>query len=500
MTPEQREARKKSAESGNIRWIKDNCLRDKDSKDDYVFISYKSDDFEKVLDDILYKTCRKYGLKVYFDTAFDEKSDSWINQYYDNMSSSHCKAFIAFLTNVYFSSYACLLEMMSSRCNKIGESLHFIPINLESITDYKSDDNTGLGTYRFSDGKINLHAENELEKFNEKFEDLLEDRPELKKIYKGYKHKELYYEKTDKEPAKGELYLNVAQCRKLMAMVIPKENENDGSNKNFEDIIHDKLIKKGFDKVFIKDWKNQSNEDPGKVTVNKNNTESEEVTQTVKPTSETVTQAETESYTDKVEVSKVLEKSSQSTMRNSNAIINETTTLAEFEKLCESVDFCQKLRTARKQKHGAGQIFDFLVASLLGGCDKKIPDDKNTSVRKGAFNYCVYAISEVVDLENVKLGASQYTWMSNARKAMRKEDMPDNFFNDKGKVKSGTLGEYSTIFEQLSSDMTIGEVLDKYKAKERGFHTKNNEGIFEAWELIKNIDVKEGKKGLEELM
>lgn len=188
------------------------------------------------------------------------------------------------------------------------------------------------------------------------------------------------------------------------------------------------------------------------------------------------------------------------TNNNTTTSITETTTLAEFEKLCESVDFCQKLRTARKQKHGAGQIFDFLVASLLGGCDKKIPDDKNTSVHKGAFNYCVYAISEVVDLENVKLGASQYTWMSNARKAMRKEDMPDNFFNDKGKVKSGTLGEYSTIFEQLSSDMTIGEVLDKYKAKERGFHTKNNEGIFEAWELIKNIDVKEGKKGLEELM
>ena len=42
MTDEQKRARKESAESGNISWIKKNCLRTKDDEDDYVFISYKS--------------------------------------------------------------------------------------------------------------------------------------------------------------------------------------------------------------------------------------------------------------------------------------------------------------------------------------------------------------------------------------------------------------------------------------------------------------------------
>ena len=65
MTKEQKTARKQSAESGHIRWIKDNCLRTKDGCDDYVFISYKSDDYEQVLDDIVYNVCKRYGLRVY---------------------------------------------------------------------------------------------------------------------------------------------------------------------------------------------------------------------------------------------------------------------------------------------------------------------------------------------------------------------------------------------------------------------------------------------------
>ena len=59
MTEAQQEARKKSAESGKIRWIKDHCLRTKDGNDPYVFISYKSDDYEQVLEGIVYEVCRK---------------------------------------------------------------------------------------------------------------------------------------------------------------------------------------------------------------------------------------------------------------------------------------------------------------------------------------------------------------------------------------------------------------------------------------------------------
>ena len=138
MTEEQKARRKESAESGKIKWIKDNCLRTKDDNEDYVFISYKSEDYEKVLDCIVYDTCRKYGLRVYFDTVFDDNSDSWIKQFQDNMNSPHCKAMIAFIDNAYYSSYATLMEMMARRLRRAGgdalyNSLPFIPVNIAEI-------------------------------------------------------------------------------------------------------------------------------------------------------------------------------------------------------------------------------------------------------------------------------------------------------------------------------------------------------------------------------
>lgn len=253
MTNEQREARKKSAEEGNIRWIKDHCLRTMDGDEDYVFISYKSDDYEKVLDGILFRTCQKYGLRVYFDTAFDEGSDSWIMQYYDNMCDPHCRAFIAFIDDTYYSSYACLLEMMSRKTMGAGgdykeDSLFFLPINIGSITDMVDASNTGLGTRRFSNGKLNKHAQIELKKFNEIFSEIADDY--MRKVYKRENDDVPYDEAYKDMPKYGKLYLTVTQCRRLMERVIPNKNENDGGNKAFEDVIHDKLMNEGITSVF----------------------------------------------------------------------------------------------------------------------------------------------------------------------------------------------------------------------------------------------------------
>ena len=257
MDQEKKRKRKLSAENGNIRWIKDHYLRTKDGKDDYVFISYKSDDFEKVLDDIVYRTCKKYGLRVYFDTAFDDGSDLWITQYYKNMCTLKCKALIAFIDDEYFSSYACLLEIMTGKIAQAGglwkeDALFFLPINIGSITELLDEDNTGLGTRRYSDGKINRHAGKELERFNEVCSEILDNKSysELRKIYNPEKNKELYNEKTEKYPESGEMHLNITQCRKLMEKLIPFCNDNDGGNKDFVEVIHDKLINAGIKSVF----------------------------------------------------------------------------------------------------------------------------------------------------------------------------------------------------------------------------------------------------------
>ena len=215
MTEEQKEKRKKSAESGNINKIKKHYLKTKDDGEDYVFISYKSDDYEKVLDDIVYNTCQKYGLRVYFDAAFDENSDSWIKQYYANMCSIHCKAFIAFLDDAYYSSYACLLEMMSRKTMAAGgdyeeDSLFFLPINIGDIVDKKAnEENTGLGTKRWSNGKLNKNAETELKQFNKIFLQIADEK--MKNIYERAAEEKikLYKEKTLEDRGHGKMYLNI---------------------------------------------------------------------------------------------------------------------------------------------------------------------------------------------------------------------------------------------------------------------------------------------------
>lgn len=125
MTDEENKNRNKSAEKGRIKWIKDNCLRDCSGNDDYLFISYKSDDWREVWEGTVYELCRKYGLKVYFDTSFDKHKEGWIGQMKENMCNEKCKGIISFQSTAYYTSSACLLEMMIATTNKAGN--HYDP-------------------------------------------------------------------------------------------------------------------------------------------------------------------------------------------------------------------------------------------------------------------------------------------------------------------------------------------------------------------------------------
>lgn len=273
MTEQQKKARKESAESGKIKWIKDNCLCDQYSNKDFVFISYKSDDYEKVLEEIVYDLCHEHGLNVYFDTAFDDESGLWIDQFYENMKSLKCKAMLAFVNDNYYSSYATLMEMMASQTKnaggKPGTKLLVLPIMIGDITDVSSEKNTGLGTERYSDNTKNIHWKNELEQFNKLFAMLIKDKMPLEgeeDVYERYNDFEPYCEKTDKDNASGKMYLDEVHCRYLMEKLVSslRKNNIDGKNKSYVEAIKDKLEREGKASVFnpvIKDkqLKNQKN-------------------------------------------------------------------------------------------------------------------------------------------------------------------------------------------------------------------------------------------------
>ncbi len=81
----------------------------------YVFISYKSDDWEIALATIVYQLQARFGLRTYFDKAFDETNALWTEEFQKALSSPKCKAIIVFLSKHYYSSYATLLELMYSQ-------------------------------------------------------------------------------------------------------------------------------------------------------------------------------------------------------------------------------------------------------------------------------------------------------------------------------------------------------------------------------------------------
>lgn len=171
MTPEESRRR---AEDEHVRYIKEQ-LCDKDSNRPYVFISYKSDDWEVVLHDIVYRLMKDYGLNVYFDGSFDTHNALWISQFPENMEHYNCMGVLAFVDDKYATSYATLLELMYSQTQQAEKKV--VQVNLDRLTTMdgaEGEINTGLGVKNYEDGTVNLNAGTEKSLFDETFEELVD--------------------------------------------------------------------------------------------------------------------------------------------------------------------------------------------------------------------------------------------------------------------------------------------------------------------------------------
>lgn len=257
MTEEQRDARRRDREEegGHIRHLIDNgYVCDQSAKKDFIFISYKSDDWEKVLYEIVYGICTKYGLRVYFDAKFDDNSDHWVKQFRKNMNSSHCKAMLAFVDAKYESSYATLMELMASRSRKAGgdfeRDLLVLPITLSKVESATGDENTGLGTSRFSNGDSNANWRSEVKEFNKLYRELVrrgtippEDEDTYERSNENENNLEPYIEATEDQTESGEMYLSVNACKYLSVRLRAslEMNEIDGGNRGIADAVYNKL-------------------------------------------------------------------------------------------------------------------------------------------------------------------------------------------------------------------------------------------------------------------
>lgn len=149
LDPNQMEERKESLRSLQL-------TKSGDGKD-FIFVSYKSDNWSKVFLDVVMPLQEKYGLRVYCDKAFGQDLDSWYIQMQKQLEDFHCKGVLSFRSPEYLGSYATLLEMMCNRFHKKAMSLAKKPRkvfcydfeNVESLSDafvmgQYANENTGL--------------------------------------------------------------------------------------------------------------------------------------------------------------------------------------------------------------------------------------------------------------------------------------------------------------------------------------------------------------------
>ncbi len=105
--------------------------------EDYVFVSYKSDDWEAVFQEIVCPLAEQHGLRVYSDKAFDSDNKNWVEQMKLNIESRNCRAVLVFLSTSYLSSYATMIELMYNRFNiNVQHSQKYPPVIPISLDDY----------------------------------------------------------------------------------------------------------------------------------------------------------------------------------------------------------------------------------------------------------------------------------------------------------------------------------------------------------------------------
>lgn len=219
---EEEKLRRKNDE--HVRYIANNICN-KDGNKPYVFVSYKSDDWEVVLHDIVYTLVKKYHLNVYFDGDFDDHNPLWTIQFPDNMEDPLCKGVLAFIDNKYATSYATLLELMYSQAGCQDEDYNFVhkkvvPINLEQLRQISDMSDTGLGKEVFEDNTVNVHAEDEKKLFDQTFQTACNQFDIFKTSQKPYMKKD--------KPANEPLL-----PRKLCSNMVKELLKFVGANENY---------------------------------------------------------------------------------------------------------------------------------------------------------------------------------------------------------------------------------------------------------------------------
>lgn len=441
------------------------------AKKPYVFISYSHspEDVDKVY--TLLMELMKYGINFVLDVEYGYKGGSWVNMMTDRIATRNCKLMLACYSDNYVYSRPSLIEQFYRFSDNTVEAIS------DELQPLKSLPIGMLKSYAFNDkivdtirARINRPAEEDDFDFSLSTNEAKcldeglcgykgyiidgDNEEEKNKIDKKYKDRFKSFSDKIKAGGKDVSDDSIDDVRKVFQFFINNLQEGTDNVKQYTE--HEQIASTLIDtykiacldeiKAFAKEYCSQINEtntpstEPKKTPTSSSTEDKGKTAPSIKPTTTPVADIpKVDSYPTK---------------------ITQDMTLSEFEKLFEDDKFVLYIRWFRNEgcKGVSKQFIDYIMSALLRGCDEKV--NKNDA----KWKYCTYAVSSNLDINNLTMGASQFTWQTSSRHAV----------NISG---SGKLGENSAIFANLSANTTIGEIQKKFESNEVGFVTKDNTKI-----------------------
>ena len=442
LTAKEKEEREKLIKDLGIRYTTD------DKQEPYIFVSYKSDDWREVMGEIIHPLQKRYGLRVYYDQAFDyESNDEWIKQMEDNMASIYCQGVLCFISEKYISSYATLLEVLFSHTKKVLDYRdNVLPLIQVFLPSCNTGDMKELRKNVLKQPKRSLSLKtNEVKAYKDILNDILRNKT-VSDVWSERVRGLL--ETSDNALTNRDVASAFAEL--LEGQAIEKYGDN-------QDQFLEKIKGTIASLVTVKD-PSESNvfDEKLKQTIMEEQAHKKAAsTQVLQPEEEKKTLEQSGVVEEKPQPVSIPEK--QMECVNQEWYPTSEMTLEEVEHALLDVNNCKYLRMVREQKNGYQKyMFDYVMAAVLRGCDHKA---EPFSAR---WNYFRVVVSKDINLDEKAVSASQFTWSSNARKAVNIE-------------KTGKLGANSEYFRNLSGSMTLGELRSKFaEAEDEALRTKDN--------------------------
>lgn len=387
-------------------------ITDCSQKKPYVFISYKSDDWRIALEDIAFHMQKKYGLRIYYDRAFESNNDSWIKSMKENMESSKCIAVIAVYSEKYINSYATLLEILTSQKKIRDRTKDIIPVFIKGKLHEKEIEIGSLRDY----SEIMEDEEDSPKRTNIK-------KTEWDALMECIDNFNLpSNNRTDQLVKKAcEQIRHVGNCEDLTTRVVREcfcdMEEKIASNQNKSWLG---------DNFYVNLYKTIS------TVENEVHNSSILRTQTLNSVFD-----ETLKNEDDLSIPK--------TPGKGTIVIPDPPTpvsIGEIRKVFENSQRAKEFRPIRESMPRGGKgAMDYAMAAILGGCN---------GVKESSPEYQInYYSCVVASMENKKEGAglgATWTWSSNCRKTL-------------GLEKAGQIPkEYNDYFRNLSDCLTLQEL------------------------------------------